>query len=115
MIVRNLYIDNPSFLADFLIRTIIGQGDNYVLIKNEDSLELHFNNHIYRIYSIKNNIEIVPKEAALDILNLKYSDEDMNLVNISKKQIRPGFKKYTKKMMKADKYKYGKINVKGCL
>lgn len=96
MEVKNIYIDNPGLLVETLIRECINENTSYVVITNDDNIEIHFKNYIYRVHKIS---KIIDPSAFLN-----FSDsfsEDSEISHSFKKQ-RPSFKRYTKNDIKKD-------------
>ena len=50
MIVKNIYVDRLTTSIDSVIRALIANNISYTLIKNENYLELHFDNYIFNCY-----------------------------------------------------------------
>ena len=118
MIVKNVYIENIDYFLEDIIRRLITNNISYVLIKEELYIELHFDKYIYKFYSnmyFDFNAAFVNKDSIYkDMFNIieinisneqtKYADSLITYKKVPKE--RPGFKRYTKKDIKRDKYNY---------
>ena len=58
MIIKNFYIGNNANIIDQFIKNLIKNNISYVLIKNQNYVEIHFLDNIYRLYfNCYNNID----------------------------------------------------------
>ena len=111
MIVKNIYVDKLTTSIDSVVRSLIANNISYTLIKNENYLELHFDNYIFNIYFnkviVNNTDDNLLISAAFKTIEKEMKFEHPKFVDSSKqKKERLGFKKYTKKQMKHDRNKY---------
>ena len=120
MIIKNFYIGNNANIIDQFIKNLIKNNISYVLIKNQNYVEIHFLDNIYRLYFNCYNIIMFENNNLFSELSneLSYNSNNESFYNLddmsyNQQNERPGYKKYTKKMYKYDKYKYGKTNKKG--
>lgn len=120
MIIKNFYIGNNANIIDQFIKNLIKNNISYVLIKNQNYVEIHFLDNIYRLYFNCYNIIMFENNNLFSELSneLSYNSNNESFYNLddmsyNQQKERPGYKKYTKKMYKYDKYKYGKTNKKG--
>lgn len=87
MIIKNVYTDNITYLIDDVLRRLIANNINYLLIKHSFFTELHFDKFIYRIYSNSIFIDTAfSKDIFLDNReirseNIIYSDMSDTLLN----------------------------------
>lgn len=120
MVISNYYVGNKYNIIDIFIIELIKNNISYVLINNQNYVEIHFLDNIYRLYfNCYNNIDFENGDPFSGLFNkLSYNNanqwfSDSKKISFNHGKKRPGFKKYTKKMYKQDKNKYGKTNVKG--
>ena len=116
MIVKNIYVDKLTTSIDSVVRSLIANNISYTLIKNENYLELHFDNYIFNIYFnkviVNNTDDNLLISAASKTIEKEMKFEHPKFVDSSKqKKERLGFKKYTKKQMKHDRNKYSPKNL----
>lgn len=120
MVISNYYVGNKYNIIDIFIIELIKNNISYVLINNQNYVEIHFLDNIYRLYfNCYNNIDFENGDPFSGLFNkLSYNNanqwfSDSKKISFNHGKKHPGFKKYTKKMYKQDKNKYGKTNVKG--
>ena len=120
MVICNYYIGNKYNIIDIFVIELIKNNISYVLINNQNYIEIHFLDNIYRLYfNCYNNIKFKSGDPFSELFNkLSHNNTNQCFLDSENKSFnhgkeRPGFKKYTKKMYKHDKNKYGKTNVKG--
>lgn len=122
MIIKEVQILEKNNFLSSLLRELCTQNISYVLIDDENYLELHFNNYIYRFYEVHfENIEKDFVKSHLQLFeessfeNCVFTDEDALLKpEKTKKKGKSGNKRYTKKDMIRDRnnYKTSKANYK---
>lgn len=90
-------------MVDLLIKELINNNISYVLITNENYVEIHFLDNIYRLYCFENIIfeNIDPfselfKKLSCNNTNKRFTDSVKIPIE------RPGFKRYTKKEVRKD-------------
>ena len=98
MIVKNIECQNAEFI-EMIIKQLTENNINYLLIKNESYIELHFDNYIYKFFCLvcSENIDETPLYiGALSNLSKGYQKE---------KKMQPGYRKYNKGLIKNDNIK----------
>ena len=110
MIVKNIYVDRLTTSIDSVIRALIANNISYTLIKNENYLELHFDNYIFNIYFNKVVVNNMDDNLLISAAS-KTIEKEMNFVmpkfvdSSKQKKERSGYQRYTKKQMKYDRNK----------
>lgn len=93
MVVKNIECFNTGFV-DEIVKQLTENNINYLLIKNEGYVELHFDNYIYNFFFL----ECKYKDSNL----LSFVDTSIFLTKSKQKskKIQPGLKKYNKGLIK---------------
>ena len=107
MIVKNIFIQNSFIFIEELIKELINNNINYLLIKNDNYFEIHFDKYIYNLYyeERKNIKPLIHEDDSFINSNLLF-EYDREYIKGSIKKTRPGFKKNTKKDIKNLNRKY---------
>ncbi len=117
MKITNILTDLDDIFIDFLLNKMTINNINYLMINYEEYVELHVSNNIYRIYDKKHIdlnksyiyltiMDLIPyfNKYSKDLTHLNFIDNQISSINLKKEK--PGYKKYTKRMIKNDSKKY---------
>lgn len=117
MKVKNILVDNIEIFINDLQNELINNNITHLIIEYGNNYEVHMENTIYRLIDMKSykiidikdimdNIDIYDINAIYPELLTKdinhYLDDGAVISFAAGKKERPGFKKYTKQMIKQD-------------
>lgn len=96
MIIRYIICDNIEELLNIVLRPLIRKNINYIVIKDELFVELHFDKYIYRIIPFEFKNEILQSFSMFNVSN----EKELDFLKEYNYKEKSGYKRYTKKDIK---------------